>query len=190
MPQTIAIRVSERTMVALRRGESVRVRLDRSNVVGGVARRAGRRPGRNPRRDLWFQTGRAPSPGTVPARFLLRIIENGGTVTSRQARFILRGGRTHASQMLGQLRREQWARYAVTPKGLAARAALGDEALYRAGTHRRRLAEWAMERQAPFGVTDVSRLLGVSRESAHTALARLLRDRVLVREAPGIYRAT
>lgn len=165
--------MSERTLERLRRGESVRVRLDRSNVVGGVARRAGRRPGRSPRRDLWFRTGRPPSPGTVPARFLLRVIENGGTVTSRQARFILRGGRPHASQMLGQLaaagllRREQWARYTVTPKGLAARAALSEEALYRAGTHRRRLAEWAMAHGTSFGVADVSALLGIARGSAH-----------------------
>lgn len=196
MSQTIAIRVSDRTLERLRRGESVRVRLDRSTVVGGVARLAGRRPGRNASNTLWFRTGALPSPGTVPARFLLRVIEDGGTITTRRARAILRRGRTHASQVLGQLaaagllRREQWARYAVTAKGLKARAALADVALYRAATHRRRLAEWAMERQAPFGVTDVARLLGISGRSVHTVLKRLLRDRVIERESPGVYRAT
>lgn len=196
MLQTIAIRVSERTLERLRRGESVRVRLDRSSVVGGVARRAGRRPGRNPGRHRhWFQRGGAPNPGTVPARLLLRVIEDGGTITSRRARAVLRCGRTHASHVLSQLaaagllRREQWARYAVTPKGMAARATIAEEALYRAGTHRRRLAEWAMERGTAFGVADVSGLLGISRRSVHTVLKRLLRDRVIEREAPGVYRA-
>jgi Mn-dependent DtxR family transcriptional regulator len=143
-----------------------------------------------------FRTRSLPSPGTVPARLLLRVIEDGGTITTRRAHAVLRRGRVHASQVLSQLaaagllHREQWARYAVTPKGLAARAALSDVALYRAGTHRRRLAEWAMERQRPFGVPEVSRLLGISHRSVHTVLKRLLRDRVIEREGPGVYRAT
>jgi len=46
-----------------------------------------------------------------------------------------------------------------------------------------------MERQSPFGVTDVSRLLGIGRGSVHTVLKRLLRDRVIERESLGVYRA-
>lgn len=196
MPPTIAIRVSDRTIAALRRGESVTVRLDRSTVVGGVIRRSGRRPGRNARTSLWWQTGAPPQPGSLPANLLLWVIENGGTVDSPRARRFLRRSRMYSSGLLsklafgGLLRRESHGRYSVTAKGRAAREALDDTGLYRKGTHRRRLAEWAIVRQLPFGVADVSRLLGIARGSAHTVLKRLLRDRLIERESVGVYRAT
>jgi len=195
MPQTIAIRVSDRTMVALRRGESVRIRLDRSTVVGGVVRRSGRRPGRTPRTSLWWQTGGLPQPGSSPSNLLLRAIENGGTVDSPQARRFLRRSRTYSSGLLSQLafagllQRESHGRYSVTAKGRAAREALADTGLYRKGTHRRRLAEWVIERQRPFGIADAARLLGISHASVKVVLRRLLRDRVIERENPGVYRA-
>ena len=197
MPETIAIRVSDRTMAALRRGESVRVRLDRTTVVGGVTRRAGRKPGRNSeRKTLWFHTGGTPRAGSVPGRLLLWAIDHGGTVDSRQAQAVLRRRRMYSSGILAQLawagllRREHWGRYAVTAKGRAARAALSDVGLYRKGTHRRRLAEWAIERQRPFDVVDAARLLGISHDSVHTVITRLRRDRVIERESLGVYRAT
>jgi Mn-dependent DtxR family transcriptional regulator len=196
MSETIAIRVSDRTMAALRRGESARVRLDRSTVVGGVTRRAGRKPGRNSMRSsLWCHRGRLPRAGSVPARLLLWAIEHGGGVDSRQAQSAIRRGRVHASGVLsllahaGLLRREHWGRYSVTAKGTAARAALSDIGLYRKGTHRRRLAEWAIGRQEPFDVVDAARLLGISHGSVHTVLTRLRRDRVIERESLGVYRA-
>jgi len=58
----------------------------------------------------------------------------------------------------GLLRREHWGRYSVTAKGRAARAALSDVGLYRKGTHRQRLAEWAIGHQRPFDVAEVARL--------------------------------
>ncbi len=197
MPETIAIRVSDRTLAALRRGESVRVRLDRSNVVGGVARRPGRKPGRNPRRrSLWFHVGGTPRAGSVPAHLLLWAIDHGGTVDSRQAQAVLRRRRMYSSGVLsllaaaGLLRREHWGRYAVTAKGKAARAALSDVGLYRTGTHRRRLAEWAIERQRPFDLVDAARLLSISHSSVSVVLSRLIRDRVIEHESLGVYRAT
>jgi len=147
MPETIAIRVSERTLERLRRGESVRVRLDRSNVVGGVARKPGRKPGKSSdRRTLWFSTGRLPRAGSVPARLLLWAIEHGGTVDSRQARAALRRGRVYSSGVLsllagaGLLRRVHWGRYEVTAKGRAARAELSHAGLYRNGCKSQQLA--------------------------------------------------
>ncbi len=197
MPGTIAIRVSDGTLAALRRGESVPVRLDRSNVVGGIARLPGRRPGRNSaRKRLWFHTGGLPRPGSVPARLLLWAIEQGGRVDSRQARSAIRRARAYSSGVLsllaaaGLLRREHWGRYSVTPKGMAARATLTDVGLYRKGTHRQRLAEWAIRLQRPFEVAEVARLLGISHESVQVVLTRLLRDRVIERESLGVYRAT
>lgn len=197
MPRTIAIRVSDRTFAALTRGETVRVRLDRSTVVGGVTRRPGRKPGRRPpRKTAWFRNGALPRPGSVPARLLLWAVEHGGTVDSKQARAAIRRGRVHSSGLLsllagaGLLRREHWGRYSVTAKGMAARAALSDDGLYRKGTHRRRLAEWAIKRERPFEVADAARLLGISHGSVQVALVRLLRDRVIVRVSFGVYRAT
>lgn len=76
----------------------------------------------------------------------------------------------------------------MTPKGLATRAQLSDVSHSRAGTHRRRLAEWAMERQRPFGVADVSQLPWISHGRVHTVLKRLVRDRLIEREGPGVYR--
>lgn len=196
MSETIAIRVSDRTLAALRRGESVRVRLDASSVVGGVTRRPGRKPGRNPKRNsLWFHTGGTPRAGSVPARLLLWAIEHGGTVNSRQAQAALKRPRMYSSGVLSQLaaagllQREHWGRYAVTAKGRAARAALSDAGLYRKGTHRRRLAEWAIKRSRPFDVVDAARLLGISHGSVHTVITRLRRDRVIERESLGVYRA-
>jgi len=192
MPETIAIRVSDRTFAALRRGESVRVRLDASSVVGGVTRRPGRKPGRNSERNsLWFHVGGTPRPGSVPARLLLWAIEHGGTVDTRQAQSAIRRRRVYSSGVLsdlaaaGLLRREHWGRYAVTAKGRAARATLADVRLYRKGTHRQRLAEWAIGRQRPFEVAEVARLLGIARKNVHVVLTRLLRDRVIERESLG-----
>ncbi len=195
--QTIAIRVSDRTVAALQRGESVHVRLDASSVVGGVARRPGRKAKRNsPRKTLWFHTGGTPRAGSMPGRLLLWTIDNGGAVDSRQARAVLRRSPVYSSGVLsllapaGLLRRLHWGRYAVTAKGMAARAALSDAGLYRKGTHRRRLAEWAIERQQPFEVADAARLLGIAQKNVHVVLRRLLRDRVIERESLGVYRAT
>lgn len=196
MPETIAIRVSDRTLEALRRGESVRVRLDASGVVGGVARRPGRKPGRNSKRkSLWFHTGGTPQPGSVPARLLLWAIEHGGTVDTRQAQSAIRRRRVDSSGVLsdlaaaGLLRREHWGRYAVTAKGRATRAALSDVRLYRKGAHRQRVAEWAIGHQRPFDVAEVARLLGISHSSVSVVLTRLLWDRVIERESLGVYRA-
>jgi len=196
MPETIAIRVSERTLERLRRGESVRVRLDRSNVVGGVARKPGRKPGKSSdRRTLWFSTGRLPRAGSVPARLLLWAIEHGGTVDSRQARAALRRGRVYSSGVLsllagaGLLRRVHWGRYEVTAKGRAARAELSDAGLYRKGCKSQRLAEWAIGHQRAFDVVEAARLLGTSTSNLQVVLAKLLRDRIIERESLGVYRA-
>jgi len=195
MSSTIVVRVSARTLAKLQRGESVRVRLDRSNVVGGVTRRPGRRPDRNPARDaLWFQRGGRPQPGSLPARLLLWTIDHGGRVDSRQAQRVLRRSRVYSSGVLSQLaaagllRREHWGRYAVTAKGKAARAALSDVGRYRKGTHRQRLLEWATRRWRPFEVAEAARFLGISHASVQVVLRALLRDRMISRESLGVYR--
>ena len=184
------------TDAALRRGESVSVKLSSANVVGGMTRLTGRRPGSKSKRgSLWFHTGHAPAAGTAPARVLLWTIEHGGRIESRQARTVLRTSRVHASGVLsqlraaGMLRRDHWGRYSVTTKGKAARASLMDVGLYRKGTHRQRLADWARKRRRPFELADGARLLGISHASVHVVLRRLMRDRVVVRESLGVYRA-
>jgi hypothetical protein len=197
MPETIAIRVSDRTLAALQRGESVRVRLGRSNVVGGVTRRAGRKPGKSTVRDsLWFRTGGTPRAGSVPGRLLLWAIDHGGAVDSRQAQAVLRRRRMYSSGILAQLawagllRREHWGRYSVTAKGMAARAELSEVGLYRKGCKSQRLAEWAIGHQRPFDVVEAARLLGTSTANLQIVLAKLLRDRVIERESLGVYRAS
>jgi len=196
MAQTIVIRVSDRTLLALQRGETVPIRLTRKNVVGGVTRRTGRRPGRKARaKRLWWQVGDLPAPGSLPARLLLWAIAQGGKVTTKQAQGVFRRSSTQASGMLshlaaaGLLRRDGWGRYVVTSRGKASRKALSKVGPYREGSNRARVLAWARKRRRPFGIEDVARLLGVGRASVHVVLQRLLKDRFIARERIGAYRA-
>jgi Mn-dependent DtxR family transcriptional regulator len=195
MAETIVIRVSNRTLLALQQGETVPIRLHRKNVVGGVTRRTGRRSGRKARAKLWWQAGDLPAPGSLPARLLLWAIAHGGKVTTKQAQGVFRRSLSHASGMLshlaaaGLLRRDGWARYVVTAKGRASRKALSRVSPYREGSHRARVLAWARKRRRAFGIEDVARLLGVGHSSVHVVLQRLLKDRFVVRERIGAYRA-